>query len=177
MLKPLEELAIYPDQRHAEIPFATFRPPNQPTPVTTRWVALHPGSGGKKKCWPIESFIQLAEKLQHEKEITPVFITGDVERETIPDLEIRLTPFKRIHQSPITELASHLTTASAFVGNDAGITHLAALAGIPTLALFGPTDPAMWGPRGRFVTIIASPTGLMNDLRLDSVWSALSNSL
>ena len=35
------------------------------------------------------------------------------------------------------------------VGNDSGITHLAAALGAPVIALYGPTDPAVWGPRGK----------------------------
>ena len=40
------------------------------------------------------------------------------------------------------------------VGNDSGISHLAAALGVPVVALFGPTDPAIWGPRGETVRII-----------------------
>jgi ADP-heptose:LPS heptosyltransferase len=40
-----------------------------------------------------------------------------------------------------------------YVGNDSGITHLAAAVGTPVLALFGPTDPKIWGPRGAHVRI------------------------
>ena len=38
--------------------------------------------------------------------------------------------------------------AARFIGNDSGPGHLAAITGIPTLALFGPTDPARWRPLG-----------------------------
>jgi ADP-heptose:LPS heptosyltransferase len=51
------------------------------------------------------------------------------------------------------ELACWLAKASLFVGNDSGITHLAAAVGTPVLALFGPTDPAVWAPRGRDVKV------------------------
>ena len=40
------------------------------------------------------------------------------------------------------------------IGNDSGMTHLAAAAGTPAIALFGPTDPAVWGPRGKDVCIL-----------------------
>ena len=38
-----------------------------------------------------------------------------------------------------------------YIGNDSGITHLAAAVGTPVLALFGPTDPEVWAPRGPHV--------------------------
>ena len=41
-----------------------------------------------------------------------------------------------------------LTGAGGYVGHDSGPTHLAAMIGLPTLALFGPTDPAIWSPLG-----------------------------
>jgi ADP-heptose:LPS heptosyltransferase len=47
-----------------------------------------------------------------------------------------------------------LRQCRCFVGNDSGITHLAAYLGCPTIALFGPTDPRMWGPLGRRVKIL-----------------------
>ena len=50
-------------------------------------------------------------------------------------------------------LAAILSQCSLFIGNDSGITHLAAALGVPTIALFGPTDPYVWGPRGKKVFI------------------------
>ncbi|RMH06065.1 MAG: glycosyltransferase family 9 protein, partial [Nitrospirae bacterium] len=44
-----------------------------------------------------------------------------------------------------------------FLGHDSGLTHLAAVLGVPTIALFGPTDPTRWGPRGKRVTILRGP--------------------
>jgi len=170
LMQPLESLAIYPDEKSAAGGFPELlASPAEP------WIALHPGSGGKKKCWPIDSFISLARRLQDTFGQPPVFITGDVERELIPDLEARLSPFPRWHQQPLTKLAAKLATASAFIGNDAGITHLAAAVGTPTLALFGPTDPALWGPRGKRVSILTAPGGNMADLTVETVWSGWQN--
>jgi ADP-heptose:LPS heptosyltransferase len=52
------------------------------------------------------------------------------------------------------ELACWLAGARLYIGNDSGITHLAAAAGAPALALFGPTDPAIWAPRGPNVRVV-----------------------
>jgi ADP-heptose:LPS heptosyltransferase len=46
-----------------------------------------------------------------------------------------------------------------FVGHDSGLTHLAAALRRPTVALFGPTDPEVWGPRGRHVTVVPMVRG------------------
>ncbi|HET9132402.1 MAG TPA: glycosyltransferase family 9 protein, partial [Terriglobia bacterium] len=51
-------------------------------------------------------------------------------------------------------VAEELRRCRVFIGNDSGITHLAAYLGCPTIALFGPTDPRIWAPIGRRVTIL-----------------------
>lgn len=169
-LQPLESLAIYPGDLPASPLFPEERRPRAGQP----WIALHPGSGGKRKCWPVERFVAIARRIAAETNLTPVFITGDTERELIPDLEAQLQGFERLHQVPLVELAERLSGAAAFVGNDAGITHLAAALGVPTLALFGPTDPTLWAPRGPFVELLAAPDGDLARLDTDSVLNALA---
>jgi heptosyltransferase III len=56
-------------------------------------------------------------------------------------------------------LAALLSLSGCYLGNDSGVTHLAAAAGAPVVALFGPTDPAVWGPRGRKVTVLRAGDG------------------
>jgi ADP-heptose:LPS heptosyltransferase len=51
-------------------------------------------------------------------------------------------------------LAGVLSLVDFFLGHDSGVTHLSALLGTPTVALFGPTEPARWAPRGRAVTVM-----------------------
>jgi hypothetical protein len=62
----------------------------------------------------------------------------------------------------LEELAAMLCGARAFVGADSGPAHLAAQLGVPTLALFGPTDPAIWAPIGPRVRVLspATPCGM-----------------
>jgi heptosyltransferase-3 len=75
------------------------------------------------------------------------------------------------HIPDLLDLARFLAGARAYVGNDSGITHLAAAVGAPTVALFGPTDPAIWGPRGRTVRIIRAAR--MADIAEETVIDAL----
>ncbi len=70
------------------------------------------------------------------------------------------------------DLARFLAGARAYIGNDSGITHLAAAVGVPTIALFGPTDPAIWSPRGRLVKIIQAPQ--MSPIPPEAVIAALA---
>jgi ADP-heptose:LPS heptosyltransferase len=60
-----------------------------------------------------------------------------------------------VRTANLYDLAGWLRTARVYVGNDSGITHLAAAAGAPVVAIFGPTDPAIWAPRGDRVRVVA----------------------
>jgi ADP-heptose:LPS heptosyltransferase len=88
----------------------------------------------------------------------------------------------------LPELAAILSRAALVVGNDSGVTHLAALSGAPTLALFGPFDPAYWSPIGPRVGLVDAGCGcthrqdprdgcrqcdLLSSLDVETVWEAV----
>jgi ADP-heptose:LPS heptosyltransferase len=77
-----------------------------------------------------------------------------------------------VRGAPIRVLGALLAKAGLYVGNDSGISHLAAAAGAPTLALFGPTDPAAWAPVGPRVQTVRSPNMKMEGLDLATVHDA-----
>jgi ADP-heptose:LPS heptosyltransferase len=122
----------------------------------TPLIALHIGSGSKKKVWPPERFAHLTEKLVQKEGARIIVPIGPADEEpvraycTLVSSEA-ITPLPNL---PLTTLAAVLKRCSLYVGNDSGITHLAAAVGIPVIALFGPTDPKVWGPRGERVSII-----------------------
>ena len=102
---------------------------------------LHPGSGGRRKCWPVENYAALAESICENSQAC-VVLFGPVENELTPDIKDRFPDRCLILRPPgLPELAGVLSFASLYVGNDSGPTHLAAAMNVPTLALFGPTDP------------------------------------
>jgi len=102
---------------------------------------IHPFSGSAKKNWPLENFRALAREL--ERFMMVRWCAGPED----PPLE------GAVHIDDLYELACWLARARLYVGNDSGITHLAAAVGAPVLALFGPTDPALWAPRGPNVRV------------------------
>jgi len=113
-------------------------------------VAMHVGSGSRKKSWLPGSYAQLSEKLikdDHAKIIVPV---GPADEEMVREYFslIRLDTVTPLTNLSLNKLAAVLRKCDLYVGNDSGITHLAAAVGIPVVALFGPTDPRVWGPRG-----------------------------
>lgn len=103
-------------------------------------VVIHPFSGSPRKNWPLPRFETFSRALGLETEWT----AG-------PEEELRSA--HRFHD--LLELATWMRGARLYVGNDSGITHLAAATGVPTLALFGPTAPEVWAPRGENVTVLA----------------------
>jgi len=126
----------------------------------TLTVALHPGSGSKKKAWGAHSFAALAKKLRSNHRAQIIVPVGPADTEVSEDyFKIMppggITPLRKL---PLDELAALLKQCSLYVGNDSGITHLAAAVGTPVVALFGPTDPKVWGPRGKNVSILYGKT-------------------
>jgi len=117
-------------------------------------VLIHPGSGGRAKCWPIERFLRLADAL-HRAGRPCAFVTGPVEQERLgaPALQ-RLADAAPLTRCPdLSALALLLCQASAYVGNDSGPTHLAGLLGVRTLAIFVATSPTVWRPIGPRVSV------------------------
>jgi ADP-heptose:LPS heptosyltransferase len=112
-------------------------------------VVVHPGSGSREKCWPAERFVKVIERLKRNRKEVRVLL-GEVELDRFAVDEIKALEAAATVRRPGTylELFNELRTASLFVGNDSGPAHLAGIMGLATIALFGPTDPAVWKPMG-----------------------------
>ncbi len=145
-------------------------------------VAFHAGSGASVKRWPPQSFARLVETCVAHGSV-PLLITGpqdtDITRAVMDacgDAVIR-SNLRVARDLSLSQLSGLLQRCTAFVGNDSGVTHLAALSGAPTLALFGPTNPAYWAPLGQRVRVIRSSTRDMADISHGTAWEALSTLL
>lgn len=118
-------------------------------------VLVHPGSGSRRKCWPAERFVALIERLRAGGRAVRV-VLGEVELETWPSDEIRRVERSAEVARPATyvDLLHELMNAGGYVGNDSGPSHLAGIVGVPTVALFGPSNPDHWRPMGPRVRIV-----------------------
>ena len=129
-------------------------------------LAVHPGSGGRHKLWPLEGWQHVMAWADREG-VPGVLICGPAEEERgISRLLSTLSPaWKVLRNAPLPELAAILARCEVFAGHDSGVTHLAAAVGTRTLALFGPTDPRVWGPRSQRSCVMqpASPGQLSLD--------------
>ncbi len=124
-------------------------------------VALHPGSGSRRKLWPVENFLALAARITGDLRLKTILFIGPAEREYFGSGLERMRSIRPLwaEDLPLIHVASLLDRCRCYIGNDSGITHLAAAVGIPTIALFGPTDPEIWGPRGEKVAILRKNPG------------------
>ncbi len=115
------------------------------------FAAIHPFSGSPRKNWPLDRYRELAERL----ELPVRWCAGPEER--LDDA---------VRMDNLYDLACWLATARIYIGNDSGITHLAAAVGTPVVAVFGPSDPAVWAPRGDSVQVIH---GKLPEITVDQV--------
>jgi len=115
-------------------------------------ILIHPGSGSRRKNWRLSYFAEVYEHLRFDG-MNPEWILGPAEDFLLKELQNNYN--EKIHIfSELTEIALLLGRSGGFIGNDSGITHLAAFMGIPTIAIFGPSDPKRWRPIGRSVSVI-----------------------
>ena len=103
---------------------------------------IHPFSGGTGKNWPLENFRRVAAQL------------GSVQWLAGPEETLD----GAAHFESLLDVAKLIAGAKQYIGNDSGITHLAAAAGAPFIAIFGPTNPRVWAPRGENVQVLVNPT-------------------
>jgi ADP-heptose:LPS heptosyltransferase len=126
-------------------------------------VVLHPGAGSAAKRWPVERFIELAARLRADGR--PVrFVIGETEcgQWTAQSIAILRQAGEVKQPADYLQLLEALSSASLFIGNDSGPGHLAGIIGVPTLSLFGPTDPANWKPLGpRVQTLRQQPLEML----------------
>lgn len=174
LARPLEQLALW-----LEDPAAAFFPTNADLAAAEArlgatngpWIALHPGSGGARKNWPLENWKELYRAM---KDCHPqahfLVVGGESDTERLgalrADAENRTTFLENL---PLPELGAVLSRCALFVGHDSGISHLAAAAGAPCLLLFGPTDPDVWAPANPGVSVLRAPDGDLSRLDVAAV--------
>ena len=130
-----------------EIPDRLSGPRDDEPPL----VALHPGSGSYSvaRRWPVERYGELALALHRDFGARILLLSGGEERALSPRLPQKLGYPEWIEMAvslPFHQLARRLNGAALFIGNDSFPMHLAALAGIPVVGVFGPSNHLAWGP-------------------------------
>jgi len=162
-------------------------PGHEPGNEPGRTIVLFPGAGHPRKAWPLVKYLELAVRLGSQG-FQPLFVLGPAEVE-----QGTLVPGAACERPEnLAALRTLLLRAAAAIGGDTGPMHLAAMLGVRSLALFGPTDPAVWAPRearilaatadcapcaGLATDIDCRRGGCLAELEVDAVWAALAEML
>ncbi len=122
-------------------------------------VVIQPGSGGLSKCWYLDNFLAVAKELD-SKGIEVIFLLGPAEVDRFNDATIKnISRVARcLSDLSLVQVLGLLSCSNVFIGNDSGITHLAAALGVRTFAVFGPTNPVVYIPIGPAVKVCANNT-------------------
>jgi ADP-heptose:LPS heptosyltransferase len=137
-------------------------------------VVVHPGSGSREKCWPLDRFVELIGRIRATARRVRA-VVGEVELERWPAADLdRLGAVATELRKPGTyvDLLNSLADASLLVANDSGPGHLGAVIGVPTVSIFGSTDPARWRPLGPRVEVVRGAA--LEFLSVDEVFGRIS---
>ena len=164
---PLEGLAMYLDDGAAVIPGKN----------AGKLVAWHPGSGSQKKNWSSEKWVKVFARVGVEELL---LLTGEAEDDRLAEIGavlsaggIRVIP---AHHLDFDALVERLRGVRLFFGHDSGISHLAAACGVPSLLVFGPTDPGIWAPQNEGVAVVRAPGGDLERLEVGEVVGLVESS-
>ncbi len=143
--------------------------------------ALHPGAGKQANRWPPARFAAVAARLAAAGQRV-VVLAGPADGATLaefaaalaaaapPDARARVVSAPRLTAGACAAL---LRRCDRFLCNDTGVMHVAGAAGAPTVALFGPTDPALWKPLSPAVRALRDESGSLEAVGVEAVWAAL----
>jgi heptosyltransferase-2 len=158
--QPLQSLAIYVDN-----PQPRLFPSDADREAAAKFLAglgreriaaIHPGSGSERKNWPVEKFAALARWLVDELAFQLLVVQGEADEKPVARLLelLQPRPVTLARGLKLPDLTAVLERCALFVGNDSGITHIAAAVGAPTIAMFGPASHEIWRPSGERVRVI-----------------------
>jgi heptosyltransferase-3 len=138
-------------------------------------VVVHPGSGSESKRWPLSNFLRIIAGLA-ERAIAGVIVTGEAEERMEAELEKTVLPknWTWLRRPGLSTLAVLLGEAALYLGNDSGVTHLAAACGTAVIALFRRDLVTSWEPLGRVHLHIA---GSLDEISFESVWKTVVSQL
>lgn len=122
---------------------------------TEKIVAIHPFAATVERGWPLENFAQLAGRLREEG-FRPVVLGAPGDRAAFAAVSCQFGAgtVDLVGKSSLRTTMALIRNCSLFVGNDSGVMHLAAAAGVPLVVLFGPQSPVKFGPWSNRASVI-----------------------
>ncbi|MBV9848721.1 MAG: glycosyltransferase family 9 protein [Armatimonadetes bacterium] len=144
-----------------------------------RLIGIQPGASLPGKRWPPERFASVADALVDDDAWARLVVVGGPDEaeaaRTMLDCCAPETRARAVDFAGAFDLRGSLAVVSRlrlFVGNDTAVMHSAVALGVPTVALFGPTNPRKWGNYGPCHRVLESPDGTMGALEADRVIAA-----
>lgn len=114
-------------------------------------LVIHPGSGSPEKNSPLPFFRNAAEKAVAESQKQVLVVWGEAEEKRAGEIQKAFEGLKGVYvlkePLPLLDLVAVLSRSAAYLGNDSGVTQLAAACGVRTFAVFNSTDSRVWGPQ------------------------------
>ncbi|MBX7200176.1 MAG: glycosyltransferase family 9 protein [Rhodospirillaceae bacterium] len=143
-------------------------------------LAVSPVAATVAKTWPAERFAGVINAATAPSGVCAgwrVMLFGSpADRAQVEPLVARLSqkPLRLFDEPDLLTVHAALARCGRFLGNDSGLAHLAAAAGIPVLSLFGPTDPIRYAPWGPAARTLRSPDGVIAHMEESAVLAALT---
>ena len=124
--------------------------------ATSQLIVIHPGSGSPYKCADPSLFALVIERLLLEEHRQVMILEGPADKEAVDNLcaMLPLGTYTVLPKQSLCSIAQYFSTVNLFIGNDSGLTHLAIACGVPSIVLFGPTDPEQWASRENHVEVL-----------------------
>jgi len=163
-------------------------------------VAVAPGGGESAKRtmftkrWPVQNYIELIQRLKDERSSRVILVGGPGDREVTNHI-IQISP-DCLDATDLSfgDMASVLRRCNLFIGNDSAPHHIAASMGIPSIGIFGPTDPNQWAPLDQNSSVVIKPVEChpcfidetfpkcshircLTSVTVDDVWQQLDSTL
>jgi len=138
------------------------------SPSANKLAVVHPGSGSASKRWPLANFADIISRLASAG-VSGCLVTGEAEEDMIPSLNSLSLPdtWRWVHRPPLRALAGMLAMSALYLGNDSGVTHLAAACGASGAAVFRKELELRWAPYGRIRVVSEAD---VKNISIASIW-------
>jgi ADP-heptose:LPS heptosyltransferase len=144
---------------------------------TDRLLIVHPGAGGQGKRWPAAGFAAVLERLRTLPGVAIAVHQGPADLEAVAALpEALIVRAIALREPPLPRLAGLLAHAAAYLGNDSGISHLAAAVGRPSIVLFD-AERLIWRPWAEHVEPLVVSRGRPREADIARIVAKLTSVL
>ena len=137
-----------------------------PVPRQRPYGVIHPMASALDKTWGSSNFLAVAEHIERNLGLEPIFIAGSGES------LVAFDRYRCVCGATLEEVKSLLAGAALFVGNDSGPAHMSAAFGLPVVVLFAASNPAIWGPWQTASAVMTSHQGI-NSIQVSKVVEAI----